>query len=292
MTLAEIEIDSLRAFVAVAEAGGFTAAGARLGRTQSAVSVRIRRLEEVLGRRVFARTSRSLALTRDGELLLGYARRMLELHEETVRRFAEPEVAGELRLGVAEYFVPDHLPQVLARFVRVHPRVHIEVRVGLSLDLVPAVEQGSLDLAIAKREEGELRGRPIRREHLCWAAAPGLALPPDQPVPLCLLPAPCVFRARALAGLRAAGRPWRHAYTSQSQMGVIAAARAGLGVTALCASMVPPDLAPLAGFPPLGEIELAVFDAGRGGREPAATLLRFIEDSLRAIPSEPGVRAA
>ena len=111
-------------------------------------------------------------------------------------------------------------------------------------------------------------------------------------MPLCLLPAPCVFRGRALAGLRAAGRPWRHAYTSQSQMGVIAAARAGLGVTALCASMLPPDLAPLAGFPPLGEIELAVFDAGSGGREPAATLLRFIEDSLKAIPAEPGVRAA
>ena len=292
MTLAEVEIESLRAFVAVAETGGFTAAGERLGRTQSAVSVRIRRLEEALGRRVFARTSRSLALTRDGELLLGYARRLLELHEETVRRFAEPEVAGELRLGVAEYFVPEHLPEVLARFARVHPRVHIEVRVGLSLDLVPAVENGSLDLAIAKREEGELRGRTIRREHLCWAASPALAIGPDQPVPLCLLPAPCIFRGRALAGLRAAGRAWRHAYTSQSQMGVIAAARAGLGVTALCRSMLPPELVRLEGFPALGEIELAVFDAGRGASEPAATLVRFIEDSLKALPSGSGARAA
>ncbi|XKH34001.1 LysR family transcriptional regulator [Azospirillum doebereinerae] len=201
MTLPDLDIDALRAFVTVAEAGGFTAAAERLGRTQSAISVKIKKLEDTLGRRLFERTSRSLSVTHDGELLLGYARRLLELNDETVRRFAEPAAEGELRLGVAEYFLSDHLPRVLTQFAKIYPRLHIDVRVGLCGDLVGGLDSGELDLVISRRDPGETRGRGIWREPMRWVAAPTLELAPDAPLPFCALPAPCVFRNRGLAAL-------------------------------------------------------------------------------------------
>ncbi|SMH56857.1 LysR substrate-binding domain-containing protein [Azospirillum agricola] len=286
MPLPDLDIDALRAFVTVAEAGGFTAAADRLGRTQSAVSVKIKKLEDMLGRRVFDRTSRSLAITHDGELLLGYARRMLELNDETVRRFTEPAAEGELRLGVAEYFLSDHLPRVLRQFTKIHPRLHIDVRVGLCGDLVEGLESGDLDLVISRRDAGETRGRAIWREPLRWVAAPTLELSPDAPLPFCALPAPCVFRNRGLAALGEAGRPWRVVYTSASVMGVQAAVRAGLGVAVLSESSVPEDarrLGPEDGLPELGEVEMAIFGETPRNRRLAEPLVGFITDSLSAM---------
>ena len=123
MTAANLEIDLLRTFAAVADTGSFTAAAELVARTQSAVSLQVKRLEEAVGQRVFERTSRSLALTAAGETLLGYARRILELNDESVRRIAEPPVEGVIRLGITEYFVPGELPRILARFAALYPRV-------------------------------------------------------------------------------------------------------------------------------------------------------------------------
>lgn len=286
MRYPDFDLDSLRSFVAVAEAGGFTAAGERLGRTQAAISIRIKKLEEMLGRRVFERTSRSLHLTRDGEMLLGYARRLLELNDEAVRRFTEPEASGEIRLGVVEYFVPRHLPGVLARFARIYPRVHIDVKVGMSSSLTEALDAGQLDLVIAKRDDGETRGRVIWRESMDWVCAPDLPLEDAAPLPLCTMPPPCVFRARGFAALKRIGRSWRVVYTSESGMSVLAAARAGLGIMVTSGSTITPDLRRLGpgdGFPPLGEIEHAVFGEGGNHAEIKATLVHFIEDSLQAL---------
>lgn len=288
MALSDLDIDALRAFVTVAESGGFTAAADRLGRTQSAISVKIKKLEDRLGRRVFDRTSRSLAITRDGELLLGYARRLLDLNDETVRRFAEPAAEGDLRLGVAEYFLSDHLPRVLTQFARIYPRLHIDVRVGLCADLVAGLESGDLDLVISRRDAGETRGRAIWREPLRWVAAPTLELPADAPLPFCALPAPCVFRNRGLAALGAAGRPWRVVYTSASVMGVQAAVRAGLGIAVLSESSVPEGVRRLGaedGLPDLGEVEMAIFGETARNRRLAEPLVGFILDSLSALRS-------
>src|SRR5438552_1939676 len=130
-----LDIDLLRSFAAVADTGSFTAAGELVARSQSAVSVQIRRLEEAVGQSVFERTSRSLALTPSGETLLAYARRILDLNDESIRRIAEPPVSGVIRLGITEYFVPSDLPQILKRFVAAYPGVELEVRMGLSRDL-------------------------------------------------------------------------------------------------------------------------------------------------------------
>jgi len=295
MALPDLDIDALRAFVTVAETGGFTAAADRLGRTQSAISVKIKKLEDVLGRRVFDRTSRSLAITQDGELLLGYARRLLDLNDETVRRFAEPAAEGELRLGVADYFLSDHLPRVLSQFAKIYPRLRIEVRVGLCGELVAGLESGDLDLVISRRDAGETRGRAIWREPLRWVAAPTLDLPADAPLPFCALPAPCVFRNRGLAALGEAGRAWRVVYTSTSVMGVQAAVRAGLGIAVLSESTVPEGVRRLGtedGLPDLGEVEMAIFGETSRNRRLAEPLVGFILDSLSALrPSRPALVA-
>ena len=168
---ADLDPDLLRCFLAVSDSGGFTAAGERIGLSQSAVSLKVKRLEEQLDRRLFARTSRSLALTEDGELLQGFARRLLAMNEEAVRRLTAPPLEGRLRLGVSEYFVPHHLPGLLASFSRAHPRVRLEVRIGLSSDLMPLLEGGSLDLVFAKRDPGERHGRVIAEEPLVWVCS-------------------------------------------------------------------------------------------------------------------------
>jgi DNA-binding transcriptional LysR family regulator len=293
-----LDLDALRAFATIAELGGFTAAGERLGRTQSAISVKIRRLEEALGRRLFARTSRSLSLTPDGRMLLPYAQRLLELNDETLQRFAGPEAAGNLRLGCAEYFVPHHLPAVLARFGRLFPRVHIDVKVGMSGNLVEALGRGELDLVIAKRDGDMEPGRILRREALHWVAAPSLDLKPGDPVPFCALPSPCTFRGRGLKALKAIGRPARVIYTSESLAGIVAAAQAGIGVAVISDGSLTPDLKILGraeGFPKLGDVELSIFgedaeDDTRGSkaaresrRQAKAALVGFIEESLRAM---------
>src|SRR4029079_7137901 len=147
-----LELDLLRSFAAVADTGSFTAAANLVARTQSAVSMQIKRLEDVLGRRVFERSSRSLELTTDGAMLLDYARRMLELNDESLRRIARPPVTGRARLGVTEYFVPNEVPRILARFAAAHPGVQLDVRMGLSRDLRVELDAGRLDAGIVRME--------------------------------------------------------------------------------------------------------------------------------------------
>src|SRR5215475_4286974 len=150
MRTANLDIDLLRSFAAVVDCGSFTVAGDLVARTQSAVSVQIKRLEEVLGKTVFERTSRSLALTPAGETLLGYARRILDLNDESVRRIAEPPVTGAIRLGITEYFVPSELPRILSRFTAAYPDVHLEARMGLSGELRGEMAAGRLDAVLVR----------------------------------------------------------------------------------------------------------------------------------------------
>ena len=225
---ADLDPDLLRCFLAVTDSGGFTAAGERIGLSQSAVSLKVKRLENQLDRRLFARTSRSLALTEDGELLQGLARRLLAMNEEAVRRLTAPPLEGRLRLGVSEYLVPQHLPGLLAGFRRAHPRVRLEVRIGLSSDLLPQLEAGGLDLVFAKRDPGDRHGRVIAEEPLVWVGSAELTAP-HEPLALLTMPPPCSYRAAAVGALDRIGRDWEIVFTSPSIMGVQAAVTAGLG---------------------------------------------------------------
>jgi DNA-binding transcriptional LysR family regulator len=280
MRIPDLDLDMLRCFVTVAEQGGFTAAGGVLGLTQSAVSLKIKRLEELVGRRVLERTSRSIALTPEGETLLAYARRILALNDEAVRRLVAPPLAGRLRLGVADHFVPRSLAPLLARFARTYPAVRLEVEVGRSHELRAALERGALDLVLGKRRDGEREGRPIWTEHVAWVAAPGWAPPEDRPIPLAMLPAGCMFRDRALAALARANLAFEVVYTSASLLGVAAAAQAGLALTVLGRSGLPPGLVEVPGLPELGTAEMCVFGdlASRG--QLVEPLIRLIRETL------------
>jgi DNA-binding transcriptional LysR family regulator len=285
MRYPDLDIDLLRCFATVAESGGFTAAGQVLGLTQSAVSLKIKRLEDVLGKRVLERTSRRLSLTAEGEVLLAYARRLLSLNDEAVRRMIAPPVRGHLRLGVADHFVPQHLAPILARFARTYPDVHLEVEVGRSHELRAACECGGLDLVIGKRREGETSGTPIWTETLAWAAAREGRLALDgrnAPLPLAMLPPGCMFRDRALATLSRANIAHEIIYTSASLLGVIAAAEAGLAVTVLGRSTLTPGLREAAGLPPLGTAEMAIFGDAEGRSALVDPLVGFIRESLAA----------
>lgn len=283
MRAPDLDIDLLRCFATVAGTGGFTAAGHALGLTQSAISLKVKRLEELVGKRVFDRTSRALSLTRDGEVLLAYARRLLALNDEAVRRMVAPPVAGRLRLGVADHFVPQHLAPILARFARTYPDVRLEVEVGRSQELRAACERGALDLVIGKRREGELAGTPIWTAALAWVAAEDWQAPdPGRPLPVAMLPAGCMFRDRALALLGQAGVAHELVYTSASLLGVIAAAQAGLAVTVLGQGSLPAGLREIGWLPPLGTAEMAVFGDAEGRTALAGPLIDVIRESLAA----------
>lgn len=285
MRIPDLDLDLLRCFVAVAERGGFTAAGQALGLTQSAVSLKVKRLEELVRRRVLDRTSRSVVLTRDGETLLAYARRILALNDEAVRRLVAPPVAGRLRLGVADHFVPRNLAPLLARFARTYPEVRLEVEVGRSHELRAAQEKGSLDLVLGKRRDGETEGRPIWTETVIWVAAPGWSAPEGRPLPLAMLPAGCMFRDRALAALARAGLAFEVVYASASLLGVAAAAQAGFALTVMGRSGLPQGLEEVPGLPDLGTAEMCVFGDAAGRTPLVEPLVRFIRESLAEGPA-------
>ena len=280
MRIPDLDLDLLRCFVQVAERGGFTAGATALGLTQSAVSLKVKRLEELLQKRVLDRTSRSIALTREGETLLAYARRMLALNDEAVRRLVAPAVAGRLRLGVADHFVPRNLAPILARFARLYPEVRLEVEVGRSHELRAAQERGALDLVLGKRRDGETEGRPLWPEPIVWVGAPGWQRPPDRPLPVAMLPQGCMFRDRALAALARAGLEFELLYTSASLLGVAAAAQAGFAVTVLGRSGLPDGLVELRDLPELGVAEMAVFGDATGQSQLVEPLIQVIRDSL------------
>lgn len=278
MRLPDLDLDLLRGFVTVAERGGFTAAGAALGLTQSAVSLKVKRLEEVLGKPVLLRHPKRVALTREGETLLAYARRMLALNEEAVRRFVAPPVAGRLRLGVADHFVPRHLPPTLARFARTWPELRIEVEVGRSHDLRAALAREELDLVLGKRRDGETEGRVLFTEAVVWVAAPDWAPPAGRPLPLAMLPQGCMFRDRALTALARAGTGFEVVYTSPSLLGVAAAAQAGFALTVMGRAGLPDGLVEVEGLPPLGTAEMCLF----GDAENRSPLVGPLIEELRA----------
>jgi DNA-binding transcriptional LysR family regulator len=269
----------LATFVTVAQARSFSEAGRRLGLQQSTVSQHVRRLEEAASRRFFVRDTHSVALTADGEAMLGLAQGILKANERARRYFAGSELRGRVRLGASEDFVQSRLPEVLRELTRVHRAVDLELTVGLSVGLLEALDAGLLDLVLAKRRPGEDRGQLVRREKLVWLGSDPALADPDRPLPLILYPPPGISRAIALEVLERAGRSWRVVCTSSSFSGLNAAALAGLGITVLGDGFVPAGLTVLPGLPDLGHIEFVIAGAGRTLRGPADALATAILDN-------------
>lgn len=282
----DLDTALLRTFVVLSQTRSFGRAGERVGRSQSAISAQIRKLEDQLGCRLVARDTRNVALTPEGEKLLGYARQMVELSDAMLGRFRHSDIAGEVRFGSPEDFASFHLPGILAGFAETHERVLLHVSCDLTLRLIEQLEAGEHDLIIIKQDPRSLYpgAVPLWREELVWVGrgAPGpscAAVLEDcagrgRPLPLVLSPAPCVYRSRALGALDAAGIAWTHVFTSPSIAGCIGAVRAGLGTAVMPRTQVPPDLwAATAdqGWPPLAEAEICLVGTER--LSPAAEAL-------------------
>jgi len=278
-----LDLDLLRCFVTIAETGSFTRAGERLGRTQSTISLQVKRLEDQLGRAVFARTPRSLSLTSEGERLMGPARQLLRLNDSALAELFEPNMTGRVRLGVPEDFATAHLPGVLAAFAKAHPLVELEVTCDLTLNLIDKFHAGSFDLVLVKREpSAPLEGMRVWREPLVWVARDERAVVDLSCVPLVVSPEPCVYRKRATDALDAMGRKWRAAYTSTSLAGARSAVNAGLGITVLPREMVPPYLIAITNdpdLPALHDTEIALIEAP-GLSETAHRLAQHIVAAL------------
>jgi DNA-binding transcriptional LysR family regulator len=282
-----LDFELLRAFVAVAECGGFHRAAERLNLTQSTVSQQIKRLELETKCPLFRRTTRSVALTDDGEMLLGEARRLLQLEEAARQRLGAPRLSGTVRLGVVEEVADGSLPSALARFAALHRGVKLEVQIGVSMELIEQLHAGLLDVVCAARPPGSTKGRLVSRESLVWAAADTFDLVPGEALPLALYRERSVSREVALAALQDSELTWEIVYTSPSLTGLRAAALAGLAITPLPESTVIAGLRILgaeAGLPRLPDIELAIYEKPRPDKAAAAlaaALLALAQGSSR-----------
>jgi DNA-binding transcriptional LysR family regulator len=297
--LINLDIDSLRTFVTLADNKSFTLTAERVARTQSTVSAQIKKLEDRLGFVVFERNRRSFAVSPRGEALLGYARQVLQLHDEGVRHVLHGAVSGGIRLGVTDYFVPRALPDLLMRFRALYPEARVEVMSGVTGELLAKKKLGELDIVIGRRDveldlatqaratssvsrKTKLRPTVLRREKLFWVAARDRALVKRfssainvarDELPLAVLPLGCGVRAQAIKVLDQANHGWYVAYCGQSVMSLQTAIAAGVGVGALTESALTDDLAMLSkrdGFPALIDSEIVLYPAAAPTPEVAA----------------------
>lgn len=284
------EPELLRTFLAVAQSLSFTQAAAHLGIGQPTVSQHVRKLEQAVGRPLFIRDTRSVALTADGDAMAGFARSILAAHDEAASYFTGSGLRGRLRFGVTDDLALTPVPRILRGFRQLYPRIDLELTVSQSGTLQRRVESGHLDVAFVKQTPGESGGRLVRRDRLVWAAVPGTQLVPDRPIPLVVYQAPSISRSLGVQALEHAGLAHRVTCTVRGLLGVVAAARAGLGLAIFARSLVPDDLVELPanlGLPDLGEIDLVMLTSDRAATEAAEALTSAILAS--AQPIKPGV---
>jgi DNA-binding transcriptional LysR family regulator len=285
MSLPVLDPDLLKAFVAVADRRSFTRAAAALNRTQSAVSMQIKRLEDRLGVELFHRTKVTVDLSAAGEGLLGYARRILILNDEAVGHLREHKVAGIVRLGVMDDYGTFVVPPLLSSFVAGYPLIHIEMETGLTASMASRLGD-SFDLVIAMHPEGQGGGEFLRREQAVWAAGASHPVEELDPLPIALYPRGCLFRKWAIEALDGARRPWRLAFVSHSLAAVEAIAAQGLAVTVVKTGTFPPRLRPLSerdGMPRLPTADICLHRAPSLSR--AASLLADHLVSAMAKPA-------
>lgn len=237
-----IDTITLQCFIAVAETNSFTKAAEKVGRSQSAISQQIAKLENLIGKQLFSR-DKILTLTSEGEIFLGYARRIFSLHHEAFDRFKLPELEGEVRFGLPENFASVFLADVLADFSRIHPRILLNIECDLTINLYERFKKKEFDIVLVKmnRPEDFPNGLDVWSEPLRWVGDSNL-IDQTKPIPLVLSPQPCVYRASAISALEKAGRSWRLVFSSPSYAGTVAAVKAGMGITVMPHTMISEEL--------------------------------------------------
>jgi DNA-binding transcriptional LysR family regulator len=242
MNRANLDLDTLRTLAVAADLGSYGQAAARLGRTPSAISLQMKRLQEDVGASLFRKEGRGVALTEAGEIVLRYGRRMLAMNDELLDTIRGASLAGNVRLGCSQDFAETVLPDVLSQFTKLYPLVQMEVRIEGNAALVEAVQKNQLDLALAVGQAEHPTAEILGELELVWIAAQEFTSRLDQPLPLVLLGPQCAFRREAIQRLDDAKLPWRIAAVSPSLAGLWATAIGGLGITARSSLGLPAKL--------------------------------------------------
>jgi DNA-binding transcriptional LysR family regulator len=284
-----VDPDLLRTFSQIAREGSFTRAASQVGRTQSAVSMQLQRLEMLLGKRLLVRgKGGSIQITPHGAWLLSRAQEVLALNDGILAAFHAPEVAGKARLAIPDDYVLRFLPAILRGFAETHPAVEVEVVCAPSSEAVRQLHDGKVDLAIvsAGHRSGAFEEQTLWRGPLMWIIPTRYAVHQQDPLPLALAAGDCLWREAALSALEQAGRRYRIAYTSASQTGSIAPVLAGLAVTVSPMTLLPEGLRAekggAGGLPKLPDAGILLLKGHPPHSSAADALARYIPDSFRA----------
>lgn len=280
-----LDLDLLHAFASVADHGGFTRAAAALHRTQSGVSMQVRRLEDAVGARLFHREGRRVRLTPEGEKLLGYTRRIMAISAEATEALSKGAgVSGTVRVGCIEDYATRLLPDLLARFWQANPGITVEVSTAVTSGLLPRMDK-DLDLVIAVHPARLNHPDTIRRDQVVWARGAADTALRAGVLPLAFNPEGCLVRGWMTEALEARGRRWRCAYVSSSIAAVEAAVRTGLAVSAFKAASMDPLLTRLAsedGFPDFPGVSIVLHTPKRVRSTAVSRLAAYLAEGLAA----------
>lgn len=287
---APLDLDQLQTFVAIADSGSFTRAAEEVFRTQSAVSMQMRRLEERIGKPLFERDGRTNRLTEEGERLLSYARRMLSLNRETLAAFDDRRLEGSLRIGTPDDYADRFLPEIMARFTRSNPRVELTVICEPTANLVEHLKRGHLDLALVTHDGTKSPSEVVRREPLLWVTSANHAVHEEELLPLAFGRPTCIWRRAATEVLDRSGRDYRILFSSWSAAVIAAAVLSGLAVSVLPECALRPGMRVLGeadGFGGLPDCQIGIMRSPSSRPELVEALARHISESLDNI-SVPG----
>ncbi|MCQ8780788.1 LysR family transcriptional regulator [Mangrovibrevibacter kandeliae] len=289
-----LDLDQLRSFVAIVDTGSFTRAADEVFKTQSAVSMQMRKLEERLGVTLFERNGRAVRITEEGNRLLSYARKILALSQETLSAFDEDAIQGHVRIGLPDDYAERFLPEILARFTRSNPLVELEIACERSLNLAEHIEKGRLDVALVSNCELITGGEIVRREPLHFVTSTAHDVHTKAVLPLALGRNDCAWRQQGCEALDAIGRQYRVLFSSWSAQIVTSAVLSGLAVSVLPECALRPGMRVLSeyeGFPRLRDTEIAVLKARNVDNPVVDALIDHIRESLQNL-APPAVQPA
>jgi DNA-binding transcriptional LysR family regulator len=279
-----LPMDVLRSFVTVAEFGSYTQASELLSRSQPAVSMQIKRLEELLDHSLFQRVDQKLKLTHEGEHLFSLARQILALNDEAVSTLVKPSLSGNIRFGIPSEFATTLLPKIVGRFSQNYPTVSLDVSCDLSINLLSSKKEREFDLILALNDDlVSNKSDRVRTDELVWVTKNIHNAQSQSPVPLIAAQTGCIYRKRAIEKLNKAKQSWRIVYTIPDLSGIQSAIEEGLGVTVLAKSTVPDNLQiikPGKKFPRLGKIAIHLINKAGKSDEAVTRLMEYVKISM------------
>jgi DNA-binding transcriptional LysR family regulator len=284
-----LDVDLLKTFLAIAGNGSFTKAAEEVHKTQSAVSMQMKRLEDLVGTPLFAKDGRMSRFTQDGERLVDYARRIVAINDEAVYAFAKPDLAGTIKFGTPDDYAERFLPEILARFARTHPMVTVDVECLGSGELFERCRRGEMDLSLVTFGCEIITDEPVRREKLVWVTSTRHHAHMAEVLPLAVSHAGCSWRSIVLRALDGQQRKFRVAYSTPNSNAVNAAVLQGLAVGAIPELCLRPGMRILTekdGFPSLGTFDIGLVRKPGKANKAIEALARHVTESLSTLQGQ------